>query len=125
MITTSDSSVKRSGMPNQLLGVRLHTMAISRLSRVRTELSQLLIIPSLAPHPVQGNGKFPRHRDFGDLPSPPQRQVKVLTAPFRQAAHCDLRRFHQQESNIELPCLVMCPGRLRLPLESSNGTSPR
>ncbi len=59
------------------------------------DLRQLLIIPSLAPHPVQANGEFPRHRDFGDLPSPPQRQVKVLTAPFRQAAHCDLRRFHQ------------------------------
>jgi hypothetical protein len=42
-------------MPNQLLGVRLHTMAISRLSRVRTELGQLLIIPSLAPHPVEAN----------------------------------------------------------------------
>jgi hypothetical protein len=85
-------------MPNQLLGVRLHTMAISRLSRVRTELSQLLIIPSLAPHPVQANGEFPRHRDLGDLPSPPHRQVKVLTAPFRQAAHCDLGRFYQQET---------------------------
>ena len=30
--------VKGSGMPNQLLGVLLHTMAISGLSRVRTEL---------------------------------------------------------------------------------------
>src|SRR6266849_11130214 len=105
MITTSDSPVKGSGMPNQLLGVRLHTLAISRLSRVRTELSQLLIIPSLAPHPVQANGEFPRHRDFGDLPSPPQRQVKVLTAPCRQAAHCDLRRFHQQETQYRPPLL--------------------
>jgi hypothetical protein len=39
--------VKGSGIPNQLLGVRLHTMAISGLSRVRTELFQLLVIPSL------------------------------------------------------------------------------
>jgi len=30
-------------MPNQLLGVQLHTMAISGLSRVRTELFQLLV----------------------------------------------------------------------------------
>jgi hypothetical protein len=36
-------------MPNQLLDVRLHTIAISGLSRVRTELLQLLVIPPLAP----------------------------------------------------------------------------
>ena len=34
MITTSNSSVKRSRTPNQLLGVRLHTIAIFGLSRV-------------------------------------------------------------------------------------------
>jgi hypothetical protein len=35
MITTSNSSFsKRSGTPNQLLGVRLHTIAMSGLSRV-------------------------------------------------------------------------------------------
>jgi hypothetical protein len=38
MITTSNSSVKRSGMPNQLLGVRLHTMAISWLSACEPNL---------------------------------------------------------------------------------------
>ena len=58
-------------MPNQLLGVLLHTIAMSGLSRVRTELFQLLVIPSLAPHPVQTNRQSPRHRDLGDLPSPP------------------------------------------------------
>ena len=47
--------VKGSGIPNQLLGVLLHTMAISGLSRVRTELSQLLVIPFLPHHPVQTN----------------------------------------------------------------------
>ena len=36
---------------NQLLGVRLHTMAISGLFHVRTELHNLLVIPSLAHHP--------------------------------------------------------------------------
>src|SRR5712692_3143726 len=56
MITTSNSPVKGSGIPNQLLGDRLHTMAISGLSRVRTELFQLLVIPSLTPHPIQTNG---------------------------------------------------------------------
>jgi len=34
MITTSNSPVKGSGIPNQLLGVQLHTIAISGLSRV-------------------------------------------------------------------------------------------
>src|ERR1022692_3625863 len=38
MITISNSSVKRSGIPSQLLGVLLHTIACSGLSRVRTEL---------------------------------------------------------------------------------------
>jgi hypothetical protein len=48
--------VKGSGIPNQLLGDRLHTMAMSGLSRVRTELFPLLVIPSLTPHPIQTNG---------------------------------------------------------------------
>src|SRR5229473_6988209 len=87
MITTSNSPVKGSGMPNQLLGVLLHTLAISGLSRVRTELFQLLVIPALAPHPVQANRQSSRHRYLGDLPSPPHRQVEILTAPFWIAAH--------------------------------------
>jgi hypothetical protein len=49
MITTSNSPVKGSGIPNQLLDVLLHTIACSGLSRVRTELCQLPVIPSLAP----------------------------------------------------------------------------
>src|SRR5271169_3917630 len=72
MITTSDSPVRRSGIPNQLLGVRLHTIACSGLSRVRTELSYLLVIPSLAPHPEplpgwQTYGK-PTTRPSGQTP---------------------------------------------------------
>src|ERR1019366_6812935 len=86
------------GIPNQLLGVQLHTIACSGLSRVRTELRHLLIVPSLAPHPVQTNGESAGHRDLGDLPPSPHRQVKILTAPLRIAAHCDLGRFHQQEA---------------------------
>ena len=56
MITSSNSSVKRSRMPSQFLGVLLHTMAMFGLSCVRTELFSLLVVPSLAPHPVQSNG---------------------------------------------------------------------
>jgi len=55
MITTSNSPVKGSGIPNQFLGVLPHTIAISGLSRVRTELCWLPIVPSLAPHPVQAH----------------------------------------------------------------------
>ena len=41
----------RSRTPNQLLDVRLHTMAMPGLSCVRTELFYLLILPPLAHHP--------------------------------------------------------------------------
>src|SRR5450432_928242 len=98
MITSSNSPVKRIGIPNQFLGVLPHTIAISGLSRVRTELAQLLVIPSLAHHPVQTNRKFSRHRDFGDLPPSPQRHVTVLTPPFGKTPHGHLRRLYQQET---------------------------
>jgi hypothetical protein len=98
MITTSNSPVKGSGIPNQLLGDRLHTMAISGLSRVRTEFFQLLVIPSLAPHPIHANRQLPGHGDLRDFPSSPHGQVEILAAPFRVAAYRDLRRFHQQEA---------------------------
>src|ERR1700687_5729002 len=107
MITTSNSPAKGSGIPNQLLGDRLHTLAISGLSRVRTELFQLLVIPSLAPHPVHANRQSSRHRYLGDLSSPPHRQVEILTAPFLVAAHRDLRRFHQQETQQRVACDVV------------------
>jgi hypothetical protein len=57
-----------AGSPNQLLGDRLHTIAISGLSRVRTELFPLLVIPSLAPHPIQTNRQLPGHGDLRDFP---------------------------------------------------------
>src|SRR5271169_763867 len=105
MITTSNSSVKRSGMPNQYLGVLLHIMAIFGLSRVRTELDPLLIVPSLAHHPIQTNRQSPGHGDLGDLASPPHHQVKILAAPFRKTTHRDLRRFHQQKTQDRTPLL--------------------
>ena len=57
----------RSRTPNQLLDVRLHTMAMPGLSCVRTELFYLLILPPLAHHPERANRQFSRHGDFGDL----------------------------------------------------------
>src|SRR5436305_14629403 len=69
MITTSNSPAKGSGMPNHYAGDLLHTLAISGLSRVRTELSKLTVVQSLAPHPVQVNCQLSRHRYLRDLPS--------------------------------------------------------
>ena len=48
MITISNSPVKGSGIPTQFLDVLLHTIAISELSRVSTELCQLLVTPRAA-----------------------------------------------------------------------------
>ena len=78
-------------MPNQYCGVLLHTLGISGLPRVRTELNPLLIIPSLAQHPVQTNCQSARHSDLGNLPFPPHHQVKILAAPFGKTAHRNLR----------------------------------
>src|SRR5438132_4505509 len=78
MITSSNSPAKRSGMPNHFSGDLLHTLAISGLSCVRTELFQLFVVPSLAPHPVQMNREFARHGDFRDLSPPAHSHVKNL-----------------------------------------------
>ena len=85
-------------MPNHYDGDLLHTMAISGLSRVRTELLHLLVVPAATPHPVQLDRQLAGHRDLGDLTSAPHGQVKELAAPLRIAAHRDLRGFHQQET---------------------------
>jgi hypothetical protein len=85
-------------MPNHYAGDLLHTVAISGLSRVRTELFELTVVPALAPHPVQMHGKFAGHGYLRDLPSPPHREVKELTAPLHLAAYRHLRRFHQQKT---------------------------
>ena len=53
MITDIELPNKGSGMPNHYAGDLLHTMAISGLSRVQTELFELTVVPALAPHPVQ------------------------------------------------------------------------
>jgi hypothetical protein len=53
-------------MPNHSGGDLLHTIARLELSRVRTELQELLVIPLLAPHPVEANGKFAHDPHFCD-----------------------------------------------------------
>src|ERR1700751_4951 len=86
-----------SGMPNHYLGDLLHTMAISGLSRVRTELLHLAVVPAFAPHPVQMHRQLPRHRCLGDLPATSHGEMEEFIPPLRLAAHRDLRRFHQQK----------------------------
>jgi hypothetical protein len=54
---------------------------MSGLSRVRTDLFELLVIPSLAPHPVETDRKSTGHGDLGNLPSPPQGQVENALSP--------------------------------------------
>jgi hypothetical protein len=85
-------------MPNHYAGALLHTMAISGLSRVQTELFELTVVPALAPHPVQMHCEFACHGYLRDLPSPSHREVKELTTPLHLAAYRDLCRFHQQEA---------------------------
>ena len=84
-------------MPNHYAGDLQHTRAISGLSRVRTELFKLTIVAALAPHPVQVHRQLAGHRYLRDLSASSHGQVEELAAPLRLAAHCDLRRFHQQE----------------------------
>ena len=83
-------------MPNHYAGDLLHTLAISGLSRVRTELFELTVIPALAPHPVQVNRQLAGHRYLRDLSSPAHGEVEELAAPVRVAAYRDLGRFDQQ-----------------------------
>ena len=85
-------------MANHYGGDLLHTMAISGLSRVRTELLHFVVVPASTPHPVQLDRQFAGHRHLGDLASAAHGQMKKLAAPLRLAAHRHLRGFHQQEA---------------------------
>ena len=74
-------------------------MAISGLSRVRTRtFSAAHSLHCL--RIIQNNCTANRRAmaTFAIFPSAPQHQMKVFAAPLRQAAHCHLRRLHQQEA---------------------------
>src|SRR6202171_5746071 len=120
----SNSLVKGSGTPYQFLGVLVHTMAMSGLSRVRTELFHLLVVPSLAPHPVQTNRQSPRHGDLGDLPHRRRARWKNLLRHSRSLRTVTCAASTSRKRNSELPCFVIWPSRRRCPLDSSNGTRP-
>ncbi len=85
-------------MPNHVDGALVHAMSGYELSRVRTELCQLRIFPTVAPHPVQPNREFSGHGHLGNSFFPAQRQVHIPTPPVRITTHRCLRCFHQQEA---------------------------
>src|SRR5215472_11851653 len=91
-------SLTGSGMPNHYSGDGLHTIGMSGLSHVRTELLPGAIVATLTPHPVQMYRQFPRPRYLGNLPSSPHSEMKELIAPLLVTAHRDLRRLDQQKA---------------------------
>jgi hypothetical protein len=64
-------------MPIQVDGVLLRAMSGSELSRVRTELDPLRILPTVSPHPVQPNRESSGHAHLGDVPLSTHRQAHM------------------------------------------------
>jgi hypothetical protein len=83
-------------MPNQVDDALLHAMSGSELSRVRTDLDRLRIVPTVAPHPVQPNREFPGHRCLSNVLVSTHRQVHIPTPPVRVTSCRCLRCFPQQ-----------------------------
>src|SRR5580658_2964620 len=96
-------------MPNQVDGVLVHSMSDYELSRVRTELYQLPILPTIPPHPVQPHGDSSRHRHLGNVSCSPHGQVRVPATPVRIATHCRLRCFSQQIAQQHVALLADVP----------------
>ena len=89
-------------------------MDVVGLSRVRTELYNLFVIPFLAPHPEQTDGEFTCHGYLGDSGIPPHRQVYKLASPPRIATDGSLCRFHQQETQQRVALLANMPQPLTI-----------
>ena len=85
-------------MPNQVDDALFHAMSGYELSRVRTELDHLRIVPAIAPHPVQPNGKFSGHGYFGNSFFPAHHQVQIPTPPVWVTPCGRLRCLHQQKA---------------------------
>ncbi len=62
-------------MPNQSADDLFHTVDLHELPRVRTELQNLLVVPSLAQHPIQADAESARHRYLGDALFPAHGQM--------------------------------------------------
>ena len=91
-------------MPNHYGGDLLHTMAISGLSRVRTELLHLFVVPAAPPHPVQLDRQLAGHRDFRDLAPAPHGQMKELAAPLHLLRTVTCAASTSRKRNRALPC---------------------
>jgi hypothetical protein len=59
----------------------LHAMSDSELSRVRTELHQLYILPTVPPHPVQPHSESSGHGHLCNTSLSTHRQVHVSSSP--------------------------------------------
>ncbi len=94
-------------MPNHYAGDLRHTLAISGLSHVRTELPHLLVIPFLTPHPVESKREFPRHGNLGDPSLSSHGQVEKPASPVGVSADRHLGRFHQQKTQQRVTLLVI------------------
>src|ERR1700689_3631333 len=73
-------------------------MSGTELSRVRTELHPLGILPTVPPQPVQPHSESPGHGPLGDVRLPPHCQVHVPSLPVRVTTRCCLSCFDQQET---------------------------
>jgi hypothetical protein len=125
--------VKRSRTLNHYGGDLLQTMACFGLSRVRTELFRLLVIPSSAPHPMQTNRQSPRHSHSRDLSSSSHRSVGELVAPTRIAAHRHLllppvqyrvALFTEMSQPSSFPAGVFCRYQTEIAGDLLTATSP-
>src|SRR6266403_5935879 len=112
MITSSNSLSRGSGIPNQVDDALLHAMSDTELSRVRTELYGLRILPAIPPHPVQPNRQPAPHRYLGNALVPTHRQVNVPTSPVGMDTHRRLGRLHQQEAQQSVALLADVPQAL-------------
>src|ERR1700679_96380 len=84
-------------------------MSGTELSRVRTELHPLGILPTVPPHPVQPHSESPGHGHLGDVRLPPHCQVHVPSLPLRVTTRCRLSCFEQQETPQRAALLVNAP----------------
>src|SRR5207245_3760357 len=79
---------------------------------VRTELQSLLIIPCLAPHPIQSHRQPAGHRDLGDRTATTHCQVQEPTPPVGIVAYDGVSRLDQQETQECVALLADVPEAL-------------
>src|SRR5215510_8407884 len=98
MITTSDSSVRRSGMLNQLLGVLIahhgDVRAVPRSNRTSSTAHN----PTACATSSTNERLICAPWRLGNFLASPHHQVEILAAPFWNTADRDLGRFHQQKT---------------------------